>query len=288
MILGWFEDRRRRAPLATPIPDAWLGHLAAHVPHYGRLSPGEQQQLQDAARIFAGEKNWEGCGGLEVTDEMKMAVAGQACLLTLGFPAFLYGSVTAILLYPAAYVAHEKSFRWGAIHEATTVRLGEAWGRGSVVLSWEDARAGGRDAGDGSNLVLHEFAHQLDLLDGFGDGIPPLPDVATERHWREVIADERAQLAREAGRKKATLLDAYGATNDAEFFAVATEVFFERPDDIARHHPRLHEILCRFHRRTPVGAETMGGDGTRRDASGPSRSSRRRTRSRSPGARRRR
>ncbi len=142
--------------------------------------------------------------------------------------------------------------RDGLIHVGGSGRLGEAWYRGPVILSWADARAGGQDPRDGQNVVLHEFAHQLDMLDGSADGIPPLPAGEPTRHWRTVMKAEYERLVRESERGRATLLDEYGATSEAEFFAVATECFFEKPLPLSREHPELYGVLSDFYRQDPA------------------------------------
>lgn len=252
MILGWFEGRRRRKILSSPFPRAWLGHLRKNVRHYSLLSDSEQEQLRDMMRIFIAEKSWEGCGGLRLTEEIKVTIAAQACLMILGFPGYYFDNVRNILVYPGAYVASEaQRDRFGLVHEGPSPRAGESWRGGTVVLSWAEAREGGRDAADGRNLVFHEFAHQLDRINGEAGGMPPLPNRASERRWDEVIAAEFAQLDDDADHERVSLLDQYGATNKAEFFAVATECFFERPVEMARTHPHLFEILRAFYGRMP-------------------------------------
>ena len=249
MILGWL-DRQRRRTVSSPFPRAWLGHLQKNVRHYSRLSESEQEQLRDRMRVFIVEKSWEGCGGLKLTDEIKVTIAAQACLMVLGFPDYCFDKVRTILVYPGAYVVRGHQDGHGLVHDGLPV-AGEAWHAGTVVLSWEDVRKGAQDAADGRNVVFHEFAHQLDMLDGDAGGMPPLPSSASERRWHEVIAEEFARLGDDADHGRVTLLDHYGATNEAEFFAVAAECFFERPVEMARTHPRLFEILHDFYRCDP-------------------------------------
>jgi Mlc titration factor MtfA (ptsG expression regulator) len=252
MNLGWFEGRRRRKILAQPFPPAWLNYLQMNVRHYSRLSESEQGQLRDTMRLFIAEKSWEGCGGLEMTDEIKVTIAAQACLMILGFHGYYFDNVRTILVYPGAYLMPGTwKDRYGLVHDGPAPLAGQSRRGGTVVLSWEDARDGGRAPNDGRNLVFHEFAHQLDILDGDAGGMPPLPDRASEQRWHQVTSEEFARLREDANHGRETLIDKYGATNEAEFFAVASECFFERPIELAAAHPPLFQILRDFYRRDP-------------------------------------
>lgn len=250
------HERRRgqiNEALAGPFPAEWLGYLRNNVSLYNHLSEGEQAKLREALRRFIAEKHWEGCGGLALTDEMKVTIAAQACLLALALPHDPYGRVQSILVYPSGYRGPEESIRPGVpVTVGGTPRLGEAWYRGPVILSWDDVRREGRHPGQGHNLVFHEFAHQLDMLDGAVDGTPPLETEEQYRRWREVMAAEFEQLRRASAQGRATLLDQYGAANEAEFFAVATECFFDRPVDLSQRHPRLYEVLRDYYHQDPA------------------------------------
>lgn len=250
-LWSWLDRRTRQKPASLPFPRAWHGYLWKNVRHYSLLSEMERADLRDRMRVFIAEKSWEGCSGLKMTDEIKVTIAAQACYVALGFPGFYFDRVRTILVYPGAYAVADPhaASHGGLVHDDPVPVAGQAWSDGTVVLSWTDARRGGRDAADGRNLVFHEFAHQLDMLDGDAGGMPPLPNRASERRWHEVVAEEFARL-RDAGRQgRATILDQYGATNEAEFFAVATECFFEQPREMARAHPSLFEIMSTFYRR---------------------------------------
>lgn len=252
MILSWLRDRRRRQLLAQPFPTEWLKYLEANVSGYATLTEAEQGRLRDMLRVFISEKNWEGCGGLAMTDEIQVTIAAQACFLALAHDDFYFEKVKSILVYPHGYVAPEETANEAGIVDSTgSARLGEAHFRGPVVLSWSDALAGGKTHRDGKNLVFHEFAHQLDMLDGAADGTPPMPDGQLAR-WRDVMSLEYHRLIRDSEHHKATLLDDYGTTNEAEFFAVATECFFERSVQMQRRHPQLYEVLRDFYRQDPA------------------------------------
>jgi hypothetical protein len=252
MLLSWLRDRRRRKLLVRPFPSEWLPYLEANVSTYATLTGAEQAKLRDVARIFIAEKTWEGCGGLAITDEIRITIAAQACVLALGHDGFYFENVRTILVYPHGYVAPEETANEaGIVDSSGSARLGEAHYRGPVVLSWSDALAGGKTHRDGKNLVYHEFAHQLDMLDGLADGTPPMPDGQRAR-WRDVMAMEYHRLIRDSEHRKATLLEEYGTTNEAEFFAVATECFFERAVPMQRRHPKLYEVLRDFYRQDPA------------------------------------
>jgi Mlc titration factor MtfA (ptsG expression regulator)/Zn-finger nucleic acid-binding protein len=256
MIFSWLKKRRRRRLLAASFPTDWLAHLQGNVAHYGLLGETERAKLRDDLRVLIAEKTWEGCGGLAVTDEMKVTIAAQACLLLLGVEHDYFSRVQSILVYPAGYRSPEGNVGPGGVVHEGGGRLGEAWYRGPVVLGWEAVRVGGQDHRDGRNVVLHEFAHQLDFLDGWIDGTPPLKSRAQSQKWHEVMTAEYARLVEESERGKPKVLDAYGATDPAEFFAVATECFFEKPVQLLRRHPALYEVLRDYYGQDVAGRFT--------------------------------
>lgn len=253
MLISWWKRRRRRRLLREPFPEEWRDILRRNVVHYARLSTDKQRLLEQRVQVFVAEKNWEGCNGIEVTDEMRVTIAAQACLLVLGFEAEYYDHVLSILIYPTGYVAPDVHItRAGVVVENRQPRLGEAWYRGPVIISWEDALAGGRQEDPGHNLVLHEFAHQLDMRSGRElDGTPPLPSRELAVRWADVMEREFQQLIRDCRSHRRPLLDCYGTTNRAEFFAVATEAFFERPAAMASRHRELFDLLAAYYRQDP-------------------------------------
>lgn len=254
MILGFLKQRRRRQLRAQPFPKNLLGAIERNVPFFHRLSAADQSELLGHVQVFLAEKRFEGCGGLEITDEIRVTIAVQACLLLLHRSSDYFPRLVTILVYPSAYIAHEQQpideHIW---EEGPMSRLGET-GRelGSMVLAWDAARAGAADPSDGRNLVFHEFAHQLDFEDYATDGVPELTTRAQHLAWRVVMRVEFASLRAAEATGIPTLLDNYGATNPAEFFAVATEAFFERPFALRGHHPKLYAELQRFFRQDPV------------------------------------
>jgi len=246
MLFAWLKQRRRRQLLATSFPNEWLLYLRHNVHLYALLTAAEQAKLHDDLRVFVAERTWEGCAGLTVTDEMKVTIAAQACLLVLNIEHDYFSRVPSILLYPSGYRAPaERRNPDGTIGHGPG-RLGEAWYRGPVILAWDSVLAAGHD---GQNVVLHEFAHQLDFLDGYADGTPPLSSREAYRQWHEVMTAEYERLVCESAHGRARVLDAYGATNPAEFFAVATEAFFETPVPLRQRHPALYEVLRDYYRQ---------------------------------------
>ena len=252
MLLSWLRQRRRNQILATPFPAAWLAFLQENVLHYRYLTAEEQAKLRDRLRIFVAEKHWEGCAGLTVSDEMKVTIAAQACLMALALEGDPFATVLSILIYPTGYAVPEERWYEGWSVTGETSRLGEAWYRGPVILSWAEVRRDARHPGQGCNLVWHEFAHQIDMLDRSTNGTPPLADPGERRRWHEVMSDEYEQLIADAEEGRATLLDTYGADSEAEFFAVATECFFDCPGELRDEHPRLYELLRDYFRQDPA------------------------------------
>lgn len=261
MFFQWLRESRRHRILEQPFPEDWLPILRRNVYHYSCLGPEEQAKMHNDLRILVAEKNWEGCQGFTVTDEVKVTIAAEASLLLLGFEDQYFDMIQSILVYRDAYRARaQQNVAGGVVLEGDSNREGEAWYRGPVVLSWADALAGARHRTHGDNLVLHEFAHQLDMQNGrIVDGTPPLESAEQYRRWQEVLNDEYDGLVRDCERGRPTVLDCYGATNVGEFFAVATERFFEQPGKLADRHPSLYEILCGYYRQDPAVREGRPG-----------------------------
>lgn len=252
MLFSWFREHHRRNILAQPFPDAWLSFLTENVAHYALLTLEEQAELKQDIQVFCAEKCWEGVG-LDMTDEMQVTIAAQACILTLHREHDYYPNVESIILYPTGYQVKEIAPQPGGIlSETLSARLGEAWGNGPVVLSWADVQAGGRNDDDGRNVVLHEFAHKLDMRGGGANGVPRLDDDAEYDKWASVMHREYELLITDAEHHHASLLDPYGATNEAEFFAVSTECFFEKAVQMQQTHGSLYAVLRDFYRQDPA------------------------------------
>ena len=252
--LRWRRRRRRRRILSQPFPAEWSEILDRNVAQFAWLNAAEKEKLRRITQVIVAEKYWEGCQGLPMTDEIRVTIAAQASLLLLGFDEFYFDRLLSVLVYPDEYVAPDTFHGPGGLEiETASPRLGEAWHGGPVILSWPDVLHGGQIPDDGENVVLHEFAHVLDMHDaGPPDGMPPLESGEQYRTWVEVMSAEYEVLVRRADRGRPTLLDHYGATSEAEFFAVATECFFELPRDLLIEHPRLYEVLRTFYRQDPA------------------------------------
>jgi Mlc titration factor MtfA (ptsG expression regulator) len=257
MLFAWLKSRRRRKLLAEPFPPQWLRYLDANVAHYRVLNDAERAKLRDDLRVVISEKDWEGCGGQAIDDEVKITVAGQACLLVLGMRANYFDQVTSILVYPHGYlVPQSEPIGYGVALEGEVAQDGTAHRRGPVILSWREALAEGRDPGLGRNVVLHEFAHQLDMQDGEFNGAPLLNDAELECRWRKVMTAEYERLIADVDAGRPTVVDAEGATSPTEFFAYATERFFTRPRAMRRHHRALYNLFRDYYCFDP--AERMG------------------------------
>lgn len=250
MFFHWLRDRRRRKLAGEPFPAEWLDFVRRNCRHFESLSEPEQARLLRDTRWFIDEKSIEAAIGLTLTDEMRVTVAAHASLLGLGFAAPPFDRLVSVVLQPESYfrtkVHREAS---GLELHAEEERLGEAWRNGPVLLSWRDIVEQCREFPTGRNVILHEFAHLLDMSDADADGIPPLDTEEQYRTWLDVTGIEYRRLVRHAEQGRRTLLDWYGATNEAEFFAVATECFFEQPIEMRDLHPRLYDVLKAFYKQ---------------------------------------
>ncbi len=212
-----------------------------------RLGEDELNRLFELATLFLDDKSITGAQGFEITDKVRLSIALQACLPILNLGLEWYKGWSSIIIYPGSYKSDTKTMdEFGIVHEGQQHRSGEAWQRGPVVLSWKDAKHSGER--DGHNVVIHEFVHKLDMLNGRANGFPPLqPDMDPTR-WTEIMSRdfEDFQKHRKSG------LDRYGATNPAEFFAVLSEVFFETPQKLINAYPDIYEIMVKFFRQDPL------------------------------------
>ncbi|HWK55596.1 MAG TPA: M90 family metallopeptidase [Hyphomicrobiales bacterium] len=243
---------RRRHLLAQPFPADWLALMDARLPRLRRLQPQERRQLLDRMRLFLAGKQFHGCAGLQVTEAMRVIVAAQACLLLLNREGEVYPRLRHVLLYPAMFTrAGEEWNEDGTVSEVHKELLGESWQDGKVILSWEDIEYDLENPDDGENVVLHEFAHQLDGADGSENGSPPLQHNDPQR-WHAVMSQEFAALERAVADGEETFLDAYAASAPAEFFAVLTETFFELPEDLKHAHPALYRELRQYYQVNPA------------------------------------
>jgi len=256
VFFDWLRQRRRDKILANPFDEGWTEILQNNMAVWRSLSPEEQANLKQLVQVFVAEKNWEGLGGLEMDDEVRVTIAGQACLLVLELPHDLYRSVESILVYPSA--VRTPARQPGMFEVSTNMAdqgmpvLGQAFKNGPLILVWDAVLRGGRDANDGHNVVFHEFAHKLDMLSGGADGVPCIHDRDVYDRWVTVFQREWEILHEGLDRKRKTFLDAYAGTNPAEFFAVATEQFFEQGKTMRRKHSDLYEVLQGFYLQDPA------------------------------------
>jgi len=258
---GWTRWRRhrRRHISRRPLPAGWRDILERNVPLYRGLPDDLRKELHGHIQLFLHDKTFEGFHGLEVTDEMRLTIAGNACILLLNRAHDQYANFSTIYIYPSTFVARHESYDGLVRSVGKQARLGESWHRGPVVLSWDSALAGSRDVTDGHNVILHEFAHKLDGAGGAVDGAPILHQRSHYLSWARVMTREYEQLQRQASAGARTLLDHYGASAPQEFFAVLVETFYEKPHQLAREHPELFEEMQSCFRVDPrAWHETLG------------------------------
>lgn len=254
--MGMFGLKKwRRNRLANQqFPEKWRAIIQRNVPFYKKLPERDKKELQRHILVFMAEKRFEGCGGLQITDEIKVTIAAQACILLLHRKTDYYPGLSSILVYPQPYIARKAKHRLGRVTaEGNEIRLGESWHRGSVVLSWDNVRRSAADIHDGHNIVFHEFAHQLDSSGGKGDSSPVLRNRSTYIAWARILQTDYMKLRHGVRHRHNRLLSQYGATNPAEFFAVVTESFFEQPRELQEFHPGLYEELKYFYQQDPAG-----------------------------------
>jgi Mlc titration factor MtfA (ptsG expression regulator) len=248
MVFGWTRARRRRRLAATPFPPAWQRLLDA-MPAYRALSEPERDRLRAIARVLVDEKEYVGAGGLEMTDTIRVTIAAQAARLLLGLEHDHFRDLRTIVVYPTAFRGRDVG-PLGIVSEGVA-RGGEAWYRGPVVLSW-DATSTAAFETEPPNVVLHELAHRLDMLDGRIDGTPPLRTRAAYGPWRDVMTASYERLREDEESGRATLLDGYGANDPSEFFAVATECFFGAGAELARRDAALYALLADYYGQDPA------------------------------------
>lgn len=249
VVAGLRRTRVRR----QAFPKAWREVLRRRMPAFARLPADVQLQVKKHAQVLIAEKPFIGCAGLVVTDEMRVLVAAQAALLLLNRHAGYFGELRQVLIYPGAFVVDRQTTDGsGLTHETRRALAGESWQQGQVLLSWDDVLAGAADPLDGQNVVLHEFAHQLDQEAGAANGAPWLGGRERRARWARVMNREFAHLHECLARGEPSLFGPYAASAPAEFFAVATEVFFERPFEMAQSHAALYRELQQFYRADPL------------------------------------
>ncbi|MCP5536191.1 MAG: zinc-dependent peptidase [Akkermansiaceae bacterium] len=237
---------RRKRWLALRLTESQRVKISRDFKLFARLPGHIRDELEGLMHVFIHEKSFEACGGLDqVTVHMQHVIAAQACLLLVNRQHDYYRRLRSILLYPTAYKAKDE-------HGEESIRLGESWHSGSVILAWESVVAGGRNEEDGHHVTLHEFAHQLDQVDGAADGVPELSGTGSYRAWARVFSNAYDRFTRKLENGKRSSIDEYGATNPAEFFAVATETFYEKPQQLHEEFPEVYQQLVGYYRVDPL------------------------------------
>jgi len=243
---------RLKKAIAAPFPDEWVAIVERNIGVYPNLPMALRLRLRNLIKQFLHQKHFTGAGGLEITDEVRVTIAAEACMLLLNRKTHVYPSLRYIIVYPAAFVVDRpQGDSGGVVSEGRKGLLGESWSNGKVILAWDNVLHGSSNFVDGENVVLHEFAHQLDSESGSTNGAPILTGSNCLRTWAATFSGEFEELQKDAWRGKRSLIDHYGATNPAEFFAVSTETFFEKPAQMAKHHAELFEVLKCYYRVDP-------------------------------------
>ncbi|HXZ99441.1 MAG TPA: M90 family metallopeptidase [Candidatus Binatia bacterium] len=248
---------RRRQALARPFPNAWRALLEESFAHWALLDATERRRVEDLTRMLLADKYWEATHGFALTEEMRVLIAAMASLLVLGLDYDYYHRVTTVIVAPSSMVLEgARPVGQGLYTDEPEVIIGQARHDGPVLIAWEAARRDARHPEWGRNVVYHEFAHKLDMLDGGVDGTPPLETRAEHRRWVEVC---QAEYERLRGGEGGELLDPYGGVTPGEFFAVVTEVFFTRPQALQLEKPELYAVLRDFYRQDPADRERRKG-----------------------------
>lgn len=257
---GWWQRLRqsseRRAIARRAIPDELWQLTLARYPFLARRAAADLMELRRLSSLFLDSKEFSGAHGLQVSDDMAVAIAAQACLPVLRLGLRPYDGFVGIVVHSdEVQVRRELVDDDGIVHEYDDVLAGEAMEGGPVMLSWSDVDAAGESAQWGYNVVVHEFAHVLDMGDGLADGIPPLPSAAERKRWQTVLLDEYQAFCQWVDAGEDTVLDPYGAESPEEFFAVASEAFFVAPTDMRGEHPALYALLANYFRQDPAAAD---------------------------------
>ena len=246
----WWQQRflrKHRIPLHL-----WETAVA-QAPVLQQLNAGERLRLRELASRFLHKKSIVGAGGLAVTEEMRVSIAAQACLLILNLDLDYFDGWHEVIVYPDTFVVdHEEQDEAGVVHKTRRALDGESWEQGPVILSWQDAEPGVQPHGPGSNVILHEFAHKLDLLNGSANGMPPLHADMSPPAWTAALASAFDDLNLQLDRYRHSAIDPYAAENPAEFFAVLTETFFEVPQLLYETYPKVYEAFKQFYRQDPL------------------------------------
>lgn len=256
VILGvlalWIPRFRLNKAINAPFPEEWVAMLERNIQVYKKLPMPLRLQLRKLIKQFLHQKHFTGAGGLEISDEIRVTIAAEACMLVLNRSSHVYPQLRYIIVYPTTFVVQRGNTDFtGVVDHGSRNLLGESWQAGKVILAWDSVQRGARNFLDGQNVVLHEFAHQLDSETGSANGAPLLGGASSYSIWASVLSGEFKQLQAASRKSKRSLMDHYGASNPAEFFAVATETFFEKPRQMAKDHVELFSILKSYYRIDP-------------------------------------
>lgn len=251
-MFRWLRNRRRRQLIANPFPDRWERILKSSVGHYARLSEVERQSMRNAVMILLSEKNWEGCGGLQLTEEIRITIAAQAALPILSCDHDYYSRVDSILVYPTAFSSPNPDDGWEDDDLSEEGKEGMAVYRGPVLLSWDVVREEAADPECGHSVVVHEFVHQIDYLDYDINGAPPIRDRELAARWQRVMSNAYRHHTSELDRKQKTYLTELAGENETEFFADAAEAFFCDPVGLVGEYPDVYRVLADYFRLEPV------------------------------------
>lgn len=246
------KQRKHKELLASSLTAKQRAVVERLVPLVRRLPPPIGSSLEGKMNLFLDQITFRGQNGVEVSEEMKLSIAAQACLLVVNSPVW-YDTLRNVLLYPSAFLTHRDTHGDGVVYENQHATLGESWARGPVILSWDHALQGGLEAEDGHNVVIHEFAHQLDSLSGHTNGIPLLRKGQTYAGWERAMLDAYQDQVQRVQNGERTLIDPYGASNHQEFFAEAIVTFFERPRELRDQVPALYDQLATLLALDPAG-----------------------------------
>jgi Mlc titration factor MtfA (ptsG expression regulator) len=239
--------------MKQPLSGEWEEMIRQRVSYYHLLPAPQQESLRALIQVFLDEKSFEGCAGLKITDEIRLTISCFACILLLGGQSDLYPRLRTILVYPHGYLApHHNRQPDGTVSEGVQPRSGESWSFGNIVLSWSDIERDAANPKRGRNIIFHEFAHQLDSESGSSQGAPILPANAKYADWASILTHEYEALINSIEQGRKSLLDEYGATSPAEFFAVVTECFFLKPFELKLEHPQLYTQMELYYRQDPV------------------------------------
>jgi len=249
----YWRDYQRDKIKNQPFKKQWRKIIQQRMPYFRQMPADLQLQLKQHIQVFLAEKNFVGCNGVKITDEIRITVAAQACLLLLNRKTNYYPKLRTILVYPRGFIKEQQIMSADGVQQVKKMALaGESWDFGKVVLSWQDTLEGAEIPDDGRNVVIHEFAHQLDQENGKANGAPILAKGQSYQSWSAVFLKQFEQLKEQARAGLPSLFDYYGATNPAEFFAVTSEVFFEQSQQLYHQYPKLYQQLKHYYQVDPI------------------------------------